>query len=263
MNPFTALGDLIWLVYSWTGSEPHVSLADIPYLMSYLGLGGAVHHASCSIGIALLSEDSADLEALMRASDTAMYAAKEQGRNTFQFYNDSFYERVHRRSLLERELRQAVARDELFLVYQPTVSLAAAKRAPCAPGVKEILIPGDNVLLRNRGDWRFEPEVVQRLLPDGVEVDTFDGALIHGSINGQFIWQFYPGDVGPDGLVDMDAAKIDASMFPQAVQTYTQYKGKRCALPMLADTYGLYYNKALFKKAGITAPPATSTAQSP
>jgi multiple sugar transport system substrate-binding protein len=55
----------------------------------------------------------------------------------------------------------------------------------------------------------------------------------------------------------MDASKIDASMFPQAVQTYTQYQGKRCALPMLADTYGLYYNKALFKKAGITAPPKT------
>ena len=52
-------------------------------------------------------------------------------------------------------------------------------------------------------------------------------------------------------------AKIDASMFPQAVQTYTQYKGKRCALPMLADTYGLYYNKDLFKKAGIAAPPKT------
>jgi multiple sugar transport system substrate-binding protein len=55
----------------------------------------------------------------------------------------------------------------------------------------------------------------------------------------------------------MDASKIDASMFPQAVQTYTQYQGKRCALPMLADTYGLYYNKDLFKKAGITAPPKT------
>jgi multiple sugar transport system substrate-binding protein len=55
----------------------------------------------------------------------------------------------------------------------------------------------------------------------------------------------------------MDAAKIDATMFPQAVQTYTQYKGKRCALPMLADTYGLYYNKDLFAKAGITSPPKT------
>ena len=55
----------------------------------------------------------------------------------------------------------------------------------------------------------------------------------------------------------MDKSGIDASMFPQAVQTYTQFDGKRCALPMLADTYGLYYNKDLFKKAGITSPPKT------
>jgi multiple sugar transport system substrate-binding protein len=55
----------------------------------------------------------------------------------------------------------------------------------------------------------------------------------------------------------MDAGHISANMFPQAVQTYTQFQGKRCALPMLADTYGLYYNKDLFKKAGITAPPKT------
>jgi multiple sugar transport system substrate-binding protein len=55
----------------------------------------------------------------------------------------------------------------------------------------------------------------------------------------------------------MDKSKIDAGMFPQAVQTYTEYQGKRCALPMLADTYGLYYNKDLFAKAGITSPPKT------
>lgn len=55
----------------------------------------------------------------------------------------------------------------------------------------------------------------------------------------------------------MDASKIDASMFPEAVQIYTQYQGKRCSLPMLADTYGLYYNKDLFAKAGITSPPKT------
>jgi multiple sugar transport system substrate-binding protein len=55
----------------------------------------------------------------------------------------------------------------------------------------------------------------------------------------------------------MDKSGIAASRFPQAVQTYTEFQGKRCALPMLADTYGLYYNKDLFKKAGITSPPKT------
>jgi multiple sugar transport system substrate-binding protein len=51
--------------------------------------------------------------------------------------------------------------------------------------------------------------------------------------------------------------KIDMNSFPKATLYYTQYKGKRCALPLLADVYGLYYNKALFKKAGVTHPPKT------
>jgi multiple sugar transport system substrate-binding protein len=62
-------------------------------------------------------------------------------------------------------------------------------------------------------------------------------------------------DLGP--LMKQD--NIDAGMFPAATQYYTQYNGKRCALPLLADTYGLYYNKALFRKAGITQPPKTIT----
>jgi multiple sugar transport system substrate-binding protein len=50
---------------------------------------------------------------------------------------------------------------------------------------------------------------------------------------------------------------ISASMFPAAPQYYTQYGGKRCALPLLADDYGLYYNKKLFRAAGIKSPPKT------
>ena len=46
-------------------------------------------------------------------------------------------------------------------------------------------------------------------------------------------------------------------MFPPAPRYYTQYNGKRCALPLLADDYGLYYNKTMFKAAGITSPPKT------
>ena len=47
--------------------------------------------------------------------------------------------------------------------------------------------------------------------------------------------------------------------FPAATMYYTQYKGKRCALPLLADAYGFYYNKALFKAAGMKGPPKTLT----
>jgi len=50
---------------------------------------------------------------------------------------------------------------------------------------------------------------------------------------------------------------ISTSTFTPATMYYTQYKGTRTALPLLADTWGLYYNKAMFAKAGITGPPKT------
>jgi multiple sugar transport system substrate-binding protein len=53
--------------------------------------------------------------------------------------------------------------------------------------------------------------------------------------------------------------KVDVSTFPKPSQIYTSYKGKRCALPVLADVYGLYYNTDLLKKAGYTEPPKTAT----
>jgi len=66
---------------------------------------------------------------------------------------------------------------------------------------------------------------------------------------------------GSGGWVDLAPLlkkdNIDPAMFPAAPRYYTQYEGKRCALPLLADDYGLYYNKKLFKAAGITRPPRT------
>jgi multiple sugar transport system substrate-binding protein len=66
---------------------------------------------------------------------------------------------------------------------------------------------------------------------------------------------------GTGGWIDLDPllkqSGISTSIFPPAPNYYTQYGGKKCALPLLADTYGLYYNKKLFAKAGITSPPKT------
>ena len=48
-----------------------------------------------------------------------------------------------------------------------------------------------------------------------------------------------------------------AKVFPKTLLEYTSYEGTQCALPLLADSFGLYYNKDAFKKAGITRPPHT------
>jgi multiple sugar transport system substrate-binding protein len=50
---------------------------------------------------------------------------------------------------------------------------------------------------------------------------------------------------------------INLGVMPTAVRSYTEFNGDRCAVPDLADAYGLYYNKAMFAKAGITSPPKT------
>ncbi|MFI5754670.1 ABC transporter substrate-binding protein [Streptomyces sp. NPDC051569] len=56
----------------------------------------------------------------------------------------------------------------------------------------------------------------------------------------------------------IEKSKLDLEKtFPKVLLEYTQFEGVRCALPLLSDAYGLYYNKDAFKEAGITAPPKT------
>jgi multiple sugar transport system substrate-binding protein len=66
---------------------------------------------------------------------------------------------------------------------------------------------------------------------------------------------------GSGGLVDlgpyMAADGITEDMFTPGPMYYTQFNGVRCALPMLADAYGFYYNKTLFEEAGLNEPPTT------
>ena len=88
-----------------------------------VSLGEVEVNVGASIGIALLNDNTPTLEQLMRAADTAMYAAKESGRNSYAFYSDAFFEQIQRKATLEQELRQALGRNELFLVFQPTIDL--------------------------------------------------------------------------------------------------------------------------------------------
>jgi diguanylate cyclase (GGDEF)-like protein/PAS domain S-box-containing protein len=78
---------------------------------------------SGSIGIATWPADGEEPETLLRNCDTAMFHAKEQGRNNYQFYSESMNALVFKRLLLENKLRRAVERDELELQFQPKVSL--------------------------------------------------------------------------------------------------------------------------------------------
>lgn len=82
---------------------------------------------SASIGIALYPDDSVDVETLFRYADSAMYHAKQQGRNNFQFYSANLTEKAAQRMSMENDLRKAQERNELELYYQPQVELESGK----------------------------------------------------------------------------------------------------------------------------------------
>jgi diguanylate cyclase (GGDEF)-like protein/PAS domain S-box-containing protein len=80
-----------------------------------------------SMGIANYPSDGADADTLLANADAAMYRAKEIGRDNFQFYTPELNARVHAKFLLQEELRNAVARSQFVLLYQPQVDLRTGR----------------------------------------------------------------------------------------------------------------------------------------
>lgn len=78
---------------------------------------------SASIGVTFYPEHGKDMDTLLRHADTAMYEAKNLGKNTFSVYQNEMTEHLSQRLLLEKHLRSALAYKEFKLVYQPQMDL--------------------------------------------------------------------------------------------------------------------------------------------
>ncbi len=78
---------------------------------------------TASLGISLYPRDSEDVEDVIKNADIAMYRAKEQGRNNYQFYSSDMNEVIQRKAVLEKEMRKALERDEFVLHYQPQINI--------------------------------------------------------------------------------------------------------------------------------------------
>lgn len=174
---------------------------------------------SCSIGLSIFPLDASDAATLLRNADLAMYAAKEHGRHGYQYFSPSMNALVLERVNLERALREALAREQFELYYQPKVSfhtgrlagveallrwhnpqqglISPARFIPIAEETRMIL-PIGNWALRTACSqlaiWqkRWQVEITLAVNISVVQIDrslsqTISAALHHSGLNARFL----------------------------------------------------------------------------
>lgn len=100
----------------------HVAQRVLDHLSQPVIVRGQEFFITGSIGIAVYPDDGEDVETLQKHADIAMYQAKNEGKNSFQFYSEQRNVHTPERLGMEAKLRRALERDELVLHYQPQVS---------------------------------------------------------------------------------------------------------------------------------------------
>lgn len=151
----------------------------IDTLAPSMQINGHEVFATTSIGIALYPNDGTHIEDLLKNADTAMYQAKERGRNTHQFYSPEMNQRTLEHLELENALRRALERGEFLLYYQPKLDLQTG------------LVCGAEALLR----WQrpevglVSPNVFVPLLEETGLIDQVGEWLLHAACAQNKAWQ--------------------------------------------------------------------------
>ncbi|HET6480192.1 MAG TPA: ABC transporter substrate-binding protein [Actinoplanes sp.] len=160
---------------------------------------------------------------------------------------------------------------------------AALLAAACTPAVKENKVADPGAEVSGTVElWHFftdrEATAIEQVVKDfetsypKIKVTIKSGqddskvTQAIGAGNGPDVGLSYSTDIvgkfcSSGAWVDLkqyiDRDKVDLSQLNATTRSYTEFDGKRCAMPFLADAYGMFYNKGLFAKAGLTAPPKT------
>ena len=92
-----------------------------------ISIEGHLVHVTGSVGVCIYPDFASDAKHLLKRADSAMYAAKENGRNQFQIFSESMLKETAERLTMEHALRHALGNKELSLHYQPQISLTTGR----------------------------------------------------------------------------------------------------------------------------------------
>ncbi len=148
-------GDEFVVLLESITSEDHAGPVAAKLLQSFehpFPVEGQDLYINASIGVSLYPRDGKDSETLMRNADTALFKAKEQGRNDYAFYTEQLTRHAAERMELTRNLRRAIKKHEFHLAYQPQVDMANGR----VVGV-EALLRWNQPELGNIAPDRFVP----------------------------------------------------------------------------------------------------------
>ena len=121
--------EFVILACGFTGPDYTTQLCEqiLATLALPFQLEGNEYYLGVSIGVGTYPQDGRDGTDLLRCADSAMYFAKESGRNNYQFFTSRLNARTQRRYQLETNLRRALENNELFLQYQPKIDARSGR----------------------------------------------------------------------------------------------------------------------------------------
>ncbi|NVJ60008.1 MAG: EAL domain-containing protein [Gammaproteobacteria bacterium] len=121
--------EFLLIIEEFQSTDQLTAVADkiLATMAQPIEIGGAQIVVTCSIGISQYPLDAKDVESLMKYADTAMYHAKENGKNSYSLYQDEMHASLVHRMNIENFLRDAVKQQEFYLLYQPIYDVKSQK----------------------------------------------------------------------------------------------------------------------------------------